>query len=276
MITGRQALQDIHQALSQEQQRLKDIDARLSGNADEVLQLDAKRATELQRLARLRLQFLSAGQLKGAPEDTTRAVLALIEARNQAYQQVQQRLNALEEDAAKLTARASELADERQRLADEIAEAEKATQARLAADPDYQAQLAKAQEAERVAAQADAKASQSEEELESKGAAYRGDRLFTYLWERGYGTSATGLAAASSARCCAGWTARWRGSSATRTPGPTTIACRSCPSDCANMRSAWSSARRPSSRSCGSWTFRAGSTPASRRSRVSSKRRKRR
>ena len=40
-----------------------------------------------------------------------------------------------------------------------------------------------------MAALADAKATQSEDELESKGAAYRADRLFTYLWERGYGTT---------------------------------------------------------------------------------------
>lgn len=190
MITGRQALQDIQQALGQEQQRLKEVDSRLSHNNDEVLQLDSRRATELQRLARLRLQFLSAGHIDGPADDTDRAVLALIEARNQAYQQVQQRLAALEADADELAARASELSDARQKLADDIGAAERATQQRLEADPAYQAQLTKAQESERVAAQADAKATQSEEELESKGAAYREDRLFTYLWERGYGTSA--------------------------------------------------------------------------------------
>lgn len=190
MISGRQALQDIQQALTQEQKRLKDIDSRLSSNAGEVLALDAKRATELQRLARLRLQFLSTGQAGTTVQDNTRAVLVLIDTRNQAYQQVQERLAALEADAGKLQARAAELADERQRLADDIGTAEKAAQAQLEAEPTYQAQLATAREAERVAGQADAKASQSEEELESKGAAYRGDRLFTYLWERGYGTSA--------------------------------------------------------------------------------------
>lgn len=190
MITGRQALQDIQKALGQEQQRLKQVDSSLSRNNDEVLQLDSRRATELQRLARLRLQFLSTGELEGVADDTDRAVLALIEARNQAYQQVQQRLADLERDGDTLEARAGELADERQRLADEVGAAEQATQQRLEADPAYQAQLAKTRELERVAAQADAKATQSEEELESKGSAYREDRLFTYLWERGYGTAA--------------------------------------------------------------------------------------
>lgn len=191
MLSGRQALQEIHQALNQEQQRLREIDARLKALNDELLQLDTRRAHELQRLARLRLQFLSTGEsTAGVPEDTSRAVLALIEARNQAYQRVQQRLNELEAEAAQLEARAVELADQREKLVEELGAAEQATQERLREDPTYQAQLAKARETERIASQADAKATQSEEELESKGAAYRGDRLFTYLWERGYGTSA--------------------------------------------------------------------------------------
>ncbi|MFA5552329.1 MAG: hypothetical protein WDA03_12025, partial [Trueperaceae bacterium] len=75
MISGRQALQDIQQALGQEQKRLKDVDSRLSRNNDELLQLDSRRATELQRLARLRLQFLSAGQHADLTDDTDRAVL---------------------------------------------------------------------------------------------------------------------------------------------------------------------------------------------------------
>ncbi|MFA7460728.1 MAG: hypothetical protein WCY60_06950, partial [Trueperaceae bacterium] len=190
MISGRQALQDIQQALGQEQKRLKDVDSRLSRNNDELLQLDSRRATELQRLARLRLQFLSAGQHADLTDDTDRAVLALIDGRNQAYQQVQQRLSALEADADELAARAAKLADERQRLTDEVAAAEQATQKRLESDPDYQAQLARAHDSQRVAGQADAKATQSEEERESKGEAYRQDRLFMYLWQRGYGTSA--------------------------------------------------------------------------------------
>jgi len=191
VLSGRQALQEIHQALNQEQQRLREIDARLKALNDELLQLDSRRAHELQRLARLRLQFLSTGEsTAGVPEDTSRAVLALIEARNQAYQRVQQRLNELEAEAAQLEARAVELADQREKLVEELGAAEQATQERLREDPTYQAQLAKARETERMAGQADAKATQSEEELESKGAAYRGDRLFTYLWERGYGTSA--------------------------------------------------------------------------------------
>lgn len=189
MISGREALKDIQRALSQEQQRLREVDSRLSANNDELLQLDSQRASELQRLARLRLQFLTTGEVEAERDDTDRAVLALIEARNQAYGQVQARLSALEADAEELDARAEQVADERQRLTDQLAAAELATQERLAADPAYEAQLERAHETERMAALADAKATQSEDELESKGAAYRADRLFTYLWERGYGTT---------------------------------------------------------------------------------------
>jgi len=57
------------------------------------------------------------------------------------------------------------------------------TQARLDADPSYQAQRGRAQEAERTARHAAEKARLSAEELSQKGESYRGDPLFMYLWQ---------------------------------------------------------------------------------------------
>ena len=72
----------------------------------------------------------------------------------------------------------------------QVDEARCKTQARLDADPAYQAQRTRAQEAERTARHAAEKASLSEEELSQKGASYRGDALFMYLWDRHYGLPA--------------------------------------------------------------------------------------
>lgn len=188
MISGRQALREIQEALQREKARLRELDSRLTRSNDELLKLDARRMDELQRLARLRLQFLSMGELPEQDDDTARSVLTLVEQRNEAYREVQAKLSAIEEETRRQQEKGGELADERQRLAEEISAAEERTQERLADDPDYQRQLALAHEAERIAAQADAKATQREQELELKGTAYREDRLFTYLWERGYGT----------------------------------------------------------------------------------------
>jgi len=65
--------------------------------------------------------------------------------------------------------------------------AEAATQARLDADADYQAQEQRTREAERIARHAEDKALHSEQEKDEKGRSYRDDALFMYLWERHYG-----------------------------------------------------------------------------------------
>lgn len=181
MISGREALQDIRQALSQEQQRLRELDSRLKQSNDQLLQLDAQRANELQKLARLRLRFLATGERAASGGDAEGSVVNLLEARNAAYQAVQGRLSELEKERERFEERLAAAADERQRIADEIGRAELATQERLQQDEGYQRQLAAATEADRIAQQAEAKAAQSEAELESKGAAYRADPLFAYL-----------------------------------------------------------------------------------------------
>mgnify|MGYP001557731479 CR=1 FL=1 len=55
-------------------------------------------------------------------------------------------------------------------------------------DPAYSAQADALNAADITARNARAKAEQSAAESASKGAAYRGSRLFMYLWKRGYGT----------------------------------------------------------------------------------------
>lgn len=190
MISGRQALQQIQTALKQEQQRLRELDSRLSQTNDRLLELDGRRASEMQHLAQLRLQFLATDKAPAAkPGLDDAAVLALLQARDAAYRAVQQRLSELEGQGRQLEARAAALADQRQTLTDKIGAAELEAQKQLEASPAYQQQLQATRAAERVATQAAAKATQSEEELASKGAAYDGDALFTYLWQRQYGTA---------------------------------------------------------------------------------------
>ncbi|MGB5737085.1 MAG: hypothetical protein WBM40_21865, partial [Thiohalocapsa sp.] len=78
-------------------------------------------------------------------------------------------------------------ADVLEQANDRLDAAEADTQARLDADPAYQVQRDRAREAERIALHAEEKASDSEQEQDAKGAAYRADPLFMYLWNRHYG-----------------------------------------------------------------------------------------
>ncbi len=110
-------------------------------------------------------------------------------------------------------ARAAEAA--RHRAAQE-AEAAALAQAgeQLADDPGYRALSDKAEEAERIAQHAEQKASYAQRDFEEKGAPYREDPLFAYLWDRGYGTGR--YRAMPLVRMFDGWVARLAGYDANR------------------------------------------------------------
>ena len=99
---------------------------------------------------------------------------------------------AIEAEAQALQAersRATAVVDERQKA---LLAAEEATRQRLEQTPAYQQQLQAAQQADHIAAGAEQKTRQAENDRREKGKPYEQDELFQYLWKRGYGTSAYG------------------------------------------------------------------------------------
>lgn len=190
MISGRDALGSIQNAIKAEQDRVRQMETRMAEVSERQLQLDLARGKELQALASTRVRELAAGRLKERVADADKQVLNLLAVRRRQQTEMEAQL-------AALVQRGEELATERERWSDTleaaaaaIDEAEAATQARLADDPEHQAQQERAKEAERVAVHADEKATLSEQEKEQKGASYLKDPLFSYLWRRGYGTTA--------------------------------------------------------------------------------------
>lgn len=188
MISGRDTLNTLLSTIAEEQQRMRQVDASLSTNNDELLKLDSSRMQELQRLARMRLNYLANDKTR--VEDTSdQQLLKFIAQRDSAYGALQQRVSELEEKSKALEAERAGAMANLDAAAKAIEDAEVATQRRLESDAGYQAKLEATREADRVAGRADAKATQSESEQATKGEAYRADPLFSYLWRRKYGTA---------------------------------------------------------------------------------------
>ena len=189
-MTGAQALAAITDAIKQEQERTRKLDADLARANAQIVELDVERKELLSELAEVRVKYLLsrevAEQLKGSDEQ----VMRLLEAREAATAAVQARLDDLQARRADLEARRVDLQRQLEAAAEAIDEAEAEAQRRLASDPEYVAQQEAAKAAERVAVHADEKATLSEQEQGSKGKAYRADPLFMYLWNRGYLTPA--------------------------------------------------------------------------------------
>ncbi|HET8984467.1 MAG TPA: hypothetical protein VFN03_01790, partial [Trueperaceae bacterium] len=188
-MSGRTALDTIQKAIRDEQERTRKLDADLSKANDELLKIDVARSKLLKELARLRLQFLSGSDILTRIDETDRQALALLEKRSSTISAISARLDEYEARRAELEARRAAMGDELEAAMKAIDDAEVAVQERLKTDAAYLEQKRVAQESERVAVHADEKATMSEQEQDSKGTSYRGDPLFMYLFDRGYGTT---------------------------------------------------------------------------------------
>ncbi len=191
MISGRDTLGAIQRALDEVDRGASDLDERLADASERVVRLDAQRAAALRELARLRVAQLAAStEVAGRLDEAETQARALLERREEAAVALRRAVADLDARTAALAAERSEAADALEAAVEAVDVAEARTQTRLAADPEHQAVQRAARDAERIAVHADEKATASERELEAKGAAYRADPLFTYLWRRGYGTTA--------------------------------------------------------------------------------------
>ena len=190
MISGRQTLASIDQALTEERSKLEEVEQRSEALNAALVELQKADAQDYQALAKVRVDLLAGGDLVAHIDQAEQQVLALLKSREIAAQELNERVLEAEATRTALEAERAVQANEVDRAAEAVDEAEARTQAWLDADPNYQAQRDRAREAQRTAAHADEKATNSEQEKEQKGESYRGDPLFVYLWERDYGLPA--------------------------------------------------------------------------------------
>lgn len=188
-MSGRTALDTIQKAIKDEQDRTRKLDVDLGRANDEMLKIDVARSKLLKELARLRLEFLSGSDILTRIDETDKQALALLEKRSSAIAAINANLDRYEAERSQLEAQRSALGDELEAAAKAIDDAEVAVQERLKVDPAHVEQQRVAQESERIAVHADEKATVSQQEQDSKGASYRADPLFMYLYGRGYGTT---------------------------------------------------------------------------------------
>jgi hypothetical protein len=187
MISGRQTLDSFEQALREERARMAAVEQRIEALKAALVEHQQADARDYRELAKVRVDWLAGGHLLQRIEQAEQQVLGVLKHREVASRELGEQLRAAEGARATLEAERAAQAEVVDRAAVSVDEAEALTQARLDADPDYQAQRERAREAERTARHAAEKASNSEQEKEQKGESYRSDPLFMYLWQRNYG-----------------------------------------------------------------------------------------
>ena len=187
MISGQQTLASIDGALNEARGKVAAIEAQIAEANAKLTELQQAQTGDYRELAKLRVDLVSDGALIQHLDQAEAQVARLLEQRQVALADLELQVQAAEQGRAPLEAERVAQAAQVDAAAVQVDEAQARTQARLDADPAYQAQRTRTQEAERTARHAAEKARLSEEELTQKGESYRGDPLFMYLWQRNYG-----------------------------------------------------------------------------------------
>ena len=190
MISSRQALSQLEQAIVGVRRDEDRLTAMLKSATEETARLRARQSEAYKALARLRLDDLRANAVTGELDAAERDALAAIEKGKAALAAVAEKRAALVDKIAGGEKTLDERADRLEKALDAIAALTERTKARLAADAVWIAARDRVADAEAKAAAAADKAAQAEKDLEEKRKPYDADPLFSYLWKRGYGTSA--------------------------------------------------------------------------------------
>jgi DNA repair exonuclease SbcCD ATPase subunit len=214
MVSGRETLANIDAAVTEARRKIAALDDQIEEVNRRLSELRKLQTEDFKDLARVRIGLLSDPELVLRLDEAEHQVLALLAQRDAALKELESQIQAAESGEQGLAQERQAQAARVDSAAEAVDAAEAKTKARLDADPAYRAQRETAHEAERVAMHADEKATRSEEEREQKGAAYRADPLFMYLWNRQYGLP--GYKAWGLTRMLDNWVARLIGFSDAR------------------------------------------------------------
>jgi hypothetical protein len=190
MISGRDALASIEQAIAEARNNEARFDADMSKRTAEAEQLRAAQADAYRALARLKLDDIAQAEMVDQLDRTERQVRALIDKSRQALQSVSERRAAAVKAVNDAEAARRVAVDARNAAiaARDAKHAERATA--NSSNTAVQTAMERVARADKIAAESDKKADQAEADRDQKKKPYEADPLFMYLWRSGFGTSA--------------------------------------------------------------------------------------
>ncbi|HSP26062.1 MAG TPA: hypothetical protein VLQ65_12895 [Saliniramus sp.] len=190
MISGREALSSLQNALSSARRDEDRLVAMLNSAAEEAGRLRASQADAYRALARIRLDEISRDDVSQNLDSVERAALELLDRRKGSLARAAETRRELMARIAEAQAARADAVARLEVALEAVDDQRERTQARLESDEAWVAQRRALSHATDVARGAAEKAERSEAEKAEKTRPYEADRLFVYLWKRGYGTPA--------------------------------------------------------------------------------------
>jgi DNA repair exonuclease SbcCD ATPase subunit len=189
-MSGKKVLGELDHGLSTLRGDLRSMDSEIADSGRTLRELGDAKLTLYRRLAEHHLAQVERGDVIQGLESLSHRIRELLDRREREHRDLLENLREAEARLAALETQRESQREQAEAAAAVLDEREADVQERLENDPAYQAQLGRAHEADAVADQAEAKTEDAVNDKQTKGEPYENDRLFMYLWERGYGTSA--------------------------------------------------------------------------------------
>lgn len=195
-ISGRESLAFIEQALREVSARTSQLNAELDEASQGKAKLIAERLEAFKELAEFRTRLALVDGVIDQADQLSTQVRTMLQARQKTLRALQDRQAEAENQRNQFVAAQQELDKQIDQLEKKLdALAERARKELMKTAP-YSAHFERYEELQRIIERAAEKAGQSQDEEAEKGAPYRNDPLFMYLWQRKYNSSeyeATGL-----------------------------------------------------------------------------------
>ena len=188
-IRGPEALASLDEAMRDIRREEDEISKRLSRSAERISKIRESEAELFRQLARLRLDPSVQAELDGAISAAETRARAQLKAHAKDLGQAEKAVAEIDARLARLTAERAEALAQFDSQQSQLKALAGKLGASIARDPAFAAKQQQAAALAEVAAQSMRKTEQAEADRQTKGEPYRGDPLFMYLWEAGYGTS---------------------------------------------------------------------------------------
>jgi hypothetical protein len=189
MISGRQALATIEQAVTQLRHNEAQVERALQEAVDETARLRMERMERFRELARLKLGPVTGKEVLGDIDAAERRALAILSERRDTLAVLTERRHTAEFAVQEAVRERHEKAGALEHALKAVEELRTRVEAETRVNGEWAGQRAKVEEAAAIAAKADEKAANAEADRDEKRKPYEADPLFIYLWRRKFGTA---------------------------------------------------------------------------------------
>jgi hypothetical protein len=185
VITGREALATVEQAIGRARNQENRLEAALRSATEQAMRLRAERMQAFRELARLKLEEGLIGEI----DEAERRALELLEQARRKFEALLGERAKAQEAMDRAQAKRHASAASYESAVKALHELRSRVEAETVVSPEWATQRARIDELTRIAEKADAKAQQAEDDREAKRKPYDTDPLFRYLWERRFGSA---------------------------------------------------------------------------------------